>query len=65
MEQQYVRRRGMTNLELMKEIVRRFDTLTLQGMQNWETATAMEQLMLRLLENLSKEGEHEKHTAGE
>jgi len=55
----------MTNLELMKEIVRRFDTLTLQGMQNWETATAMEQLMLRLLENLSKEGEHEKHTAGE
>lgn len=65
MEQQYVRRHGMTNLELMKEIVRRFDTLTLQGMQNWETATAMEQLMLRLLENLSKEGEHETHTASE
>lgn len=55
----------MTNLEIMKEIVRRFDTLTLQGMQNWETAAAMEQLMLRLLENLSKEGEHETHTAGE
>lgn len=57
----------MTNTELLREIVRRFDTLTLQGMRNWETALGMEQLMLQLLQNLTKEekGENAQNPAGE
>jgi len=57
----------MTNTELLREIVRRFDTLTLQGMRNWETALGMEQLMLQLLQNLTKEEKEEnaQNPAGE
>ncbi len=42
----------MSNIELLREIIKRFDTLTLQGMRNWEQAMAMEQLMLQLMQNL-------------
>lgn len=55
----------MTNTELLREIVRRFDTLTLQGMKNWETAMGMEQLMLQLLQSLKKEEENAQNPAGE
>jgi len=57
----------MANTELLREIVRRFDTLTLQGMKNWETALGMEQLMLQLLQNLTKEEKEEnaQNPAGE
>jgi len=42
----------VSNIELLREIIKRFDTLTLQGMRNWEQAMAMEQLMLQLMQNL-------------
>lgn len=56
--------RNMTNLEIVQEIVRRFDTLTLQGMRNWETAMGMEQLLLQLIQNLRKEGADAEGAAG-